>query len=129
MIKAYINRKKARLLVDSGASKSVFDTKRMQEFSIAKKKSQPHKLSTGLGTNSMKSHVSVLKNLRIGELVLKEYSAVLLDLSHVNHSYTSIGLEPIDGVIGNDILTWADAIIDYKKMELKLRIKETKFTK
>ena len=35
---------------------------------------------------------------------IKNYQTVLLDLSHVNNSYSQIKIKPIDGVLGSDIL-------------------------
>ncbi|HVA98908.1 MAG TPA: clan AA aspartic protease, partial [Bacteroidia bacterium] len=61
-----------------------------------------------------------------GDLEIKKQPVLLLDLSHVNTSYESIGLKPIDGVLGSDLLLKYDAIIDYKKCELRLTNKTKK---
>ena len=56
----------------------------------------------------------------LGKLEIADYYATILDLMHVNQSYEKLDLAPIDGVIGGDILTDYNAVIDYKKMELIL---------
>ena len=70
----------------------------------------------------MKSKITEIKKLQIGDLILKDYQTVLLDLSHVNQSYLQAGLKAIDGIIGNDILMKHKAVIDYHKKELKLSL-------
>ena len=45
---------------------------------------------------------------------------VLLDLSHVNNTLNTQGVEQIDGVIGADFLKKNNAIIDYGQNKLFL---------
>ena len=126
LINVKINNKKALLIIDTGASSTVFDKEKIKKFAAEKEFISNDKLSTGLGTNSMKSEKTVLKKIIFGELELKKQPVLLLDLSHVNTSYESIGLKPIDGVLGSDLLLKYDAIIDYKKCELRLTNKTKK---
>jgi hypothetical protein len=121
MIKVLINRKKANLIIDTGASKTVFDKTRIENYVLEKAFDIHDKLSTGLGTNTMESHTTVLKKIKIGDIDIVEYKAVLLDLSHVNHSYKELGLEPVDGVLGSDIFFKYNAVIDYGKKVIKLK--------
>ena len=44
-----------------------------------------------------------------------------MNLDHVNSAFESMGLEKVDGVIGADILTNYNAIIDYKNLTLYLK--------
>ncbi len=123
MVKLYINRKVARVIIDTGASATVFDKTRILKYITDTTVKEHDNLSSGLGTNSMKSHFTTLKKVRIGELKITDYKAVLLDLSHVNKSYHQVGLTPIDGVLGSDILLKHKAIIDYASQKLKLKKK------
>ncbi len=119
-ISARINGKAVQLLIDTGASRTVFDKERSLRY-VGESSHEPHdKLSTGLGTNTMKTHLVKLKKIRIGELLIENFEAVLLDLAHVNESYEKLGLAPIDGVLGGDVLYKYKAVINYNKMELKL---------
>jgi hypothetical protein len=68
----------------------------------------------------MQSFIATLKQFHLGGLKLKNYVSIFIDLSHVNAAYSQIGIEEVDGVIGNDILMKFKASIDYKKKELKL---------
>jgi predicted aspartyl protease len=120
-IKARINGKLARFLVDTGASRTVVDKARIMRF-IPHEEAEFEKLesfSAGLGTNTMESHTIVLKSLSFGRLVIKDYQTAALDLSHVNQSYGMIRMKKIDGVIGGDLLHRLRAVIDYKMEEVR----------
>ena len=122
-IVARINGKSVQMLIDTGASRTVFDKKRSLRF-VGESNHEPHdKLSTGLGTNTMKTHIANLKKIRIGDLLIENFEAVLLDLEHVNDSYEKLGLTPIDGVLGSDLLVKHKAVINFGKKELKLNVK------
>lgn len=121
MIKLKINGKPANLIIDTGASKTVFDIKRIEKFVGAKKFDTHDKLSSGLGTNTMQSQLTKLDKINIGKIEIKNYDTILLDLSHVNNSYEQAGLKAIEGVLGSDILLKYKAVIDYDKKEMKLK--------
>jgi predicted aspartyl protease len=123
-LKTKINGKNARLLIDTGASRTVFDQERIMQFVSQKIFESNDKLSTGLGTNSMPTSMVSLKSLKIGDLLIDNFQAVLLDLQHVNNTYYKLGHTAIDGVLGNDILVKYKAVIDYKKLELSLSLKK-----
>ncbi len=118
-----INGKPARLLVDTGASRTVFDAERIKNFLNARRPrlKKIDKLSTGLGTNTMESHSVILKEFLIGETRFDEYHAVVLNMEHVNQSYHMLGHPEIDGVLGSDILNGLKAVIDYRKKEIRWR--------
>lgn len=116
-IEAVINDGTARLLIDTGASRTVFDVERIKAF-LTKKKyrfKKFSKLSTGLGTNTMKSQSVILEEFRLGETVFKDYQAVVLNMEHVNQSYHMLGQKEIDGVLGGDLLFKLKVKIDYRK--------------
>jgi predicted aspartyl protease len=123
-IKATLNSKEANLLVDTGASRTVFDLNRIGKFVRKSKKSfESYGGSTaGLGTNTMESHYTIIKKFGISELCIENFQAILLDMKHVNESYELLGLTAIDGVLGSDVLMEFKAVIDYDKEILKLKI-------
>lgn len=122
MLQAKIGRKKVRMLVDTGASMTVFDKSRLQiilnqgndDFE------KIEQLSTGLGTNSMEGAMAILPSLNFGTLKIRNFSTVVLDISHVNESYQLLGFKSIDGVLGSDILMKYQAEISFASLELRL---------
>lgn len=111
------------MLIDTGASKTVFDENRIKKFIDENEFILNEKLSTGLGTNSMQTHSATIKKIQFGKIVLKNFNTILLDLSHVNESYSKLDLPVIDGVLGSDLMIEYNAVIDYKSKELKLNWK------
>ncbi|HLG04210.1 MAG TPA: retropepsin-like aspartic protease [Bacteroidia bacterium] len=120
LVRIRINGKNANVILDTGASKTVFDLKRIAGFLKAEKMTENDRLSTGLGTASMESQLVFLQKISIGTFVLENFPAVVLDLSHVNTAYHTLGLSLVDGVIGSDILEACNAVIDYGKKTLTL---------
>ena len=121
MVKVEVNGIPARMLVDTGASRSVFDQERIGRFfEEMPDMAENQQKSTGLGTRDMQSQALYLNTLSIGELIIRKYPAVVLDMSHVNISYSELGMEPIDGVLGSDILMKYGAVIDYGKRILRI---------
>lgn len=120
-ITAKIKRKSVRLVVDTGASQTVFDINRISEFIGHSDFEKIASFSSGLGTNTMESHLVFVPGFKIGTLEIKDEKMVLLDLTHVNQSFEMLNLKPIDGVLGGDVLRRYNAVIDYEKKVLILK--------
>lgn len=116
-----INGKSASMVLDTGASRTVFDKKGIKKFVKDSKATLHDKLSGGLGTTTMKSHKISIRQIKLGDIKINNYETVLLDLSHVNKSYKQIGLNPVDGILGGDILHQYKATISYEKNLLLLK--------
>ncbi|MCF8426902.1 MAG: retroviral-like aspartic protease family protein [Bacteroidia bacterium] len=117
-----IGRRNARMLLDTGASKTAFDSNQIKKF-IGK--NEPENLginSVGLGSNQVATHLTQLTSLKIGEIALKKVDIAVLDLAHVNEAYQILGFPEIDGVLGSDILVKLKAIINLEKLVLKLKL-------
>lgn len=122
MITVKINGKPANMLIDTGASKTVFDLTRIRKY-IEDKSGDFEKfpqLSTGLGTNTLESHSTVIKKLVIGGYLEKNFRAILLDLANINQSYKLLKIKPIDGVIGSDLLVQSRAQINFLTKTIKV---------
>ncbi len=120
LLRVKINGKKANCILDTGASKTVFDSERIKRFLKREALHDNERLSTGLGTASMHSQVLFISKLELGAYTIKKLPTIILDLSHINQTYSSIGFEEIDGVIGSDVLMEAKGIIDFGKSMLTL---------
>ncbi|MBN2236379.1 MAG: clan AA aspartic protease [Bacteroidales bacterium] len=117
-----INNIDCNLLIDTGASRSVFDANIIHQYVENPELSDNEQLSTGLGTNEMKSQILNLEQFEIGTFKLRNFETVIIDMKHINQSFSIFGLRPIDGVIGGDILKTYHAVINYQKKELRLKI-------
>jgi predicted aspartyl protease len=122
-IEVKINNKAGVLLVDTGASKTVFDSGSIHHYIKNLETLQNDKLTTGLGTNSMISHKAIINRIAIGKLELFKFEAVLIDLSHVNNSYEQLNLPNINGVLGSDLLMKFRGVVDYNKKQLIFNFK------
>jgi len=120
-IRVKIGRKKANLLLDTGASKTVFDKKKVLQFIEKKYIKKNENKSVGLGTDAVKTATTQLAKVKFNKLKLAIIEVVVLDLSHVNITYKLLGLDQIDGVLGSDFLYDHKAIINYEKKRLTLK--------
>ncbi len=108
-----------RMIVDTGASKTVFDLDwARQQAAITVERNE--ELSTGLGTNSMESFHFTAASIQLGELGLQALEVLAIDLSHVNDTYEQLDLPTIAGVLGSDLLSEYKAVIDYGTATLTL---------
>jgi predicted aspartyl protease len=108
------------VVLDTGASKTVFDRTFIEKHMKNTELLSSELLSTGLGTSNMESHTILLPVLKIGKFKLKNFEVAVLDLSMISQAYSNLNLPPVIGVLGGDILMPYQAIINYKKLHLKL---------
>jgi hypothetical protein len=109
-----------KAVLDTGASKTVFDKTILLELIREEDLLSTDKLSTGLGTTSMESFVITIPDFRIGSFHIPELEGAVLDLSNINEAYGKMELQRVIGVIGGDILMNHQAVIDYGNSTLKL---------
>ena len=125
LVEIVIFGKKLLAVVDTGASRSVFDKTFIKDHLKDLDHSEETQATTLFSTSSTLQ--AVIPVLKIGRLVLKNYETVALDLETVNQAYEGLGHPPIIGILGSDLLLKYQAIINYKKMRLFL-FREPKLT-
>lgn len=118
LIESLINNKKAALILDTGASKTVLDQNNIDVFIADNSLQDEEKKTSGIGTNTMDSKSVVLDSISFNQLKINEYKVAVLDLVHVNNSYEKLKLPKIEGILGGDILNQYNAVIDYKNKTL-----------
>ena len=119
-----INGKSARFVVDTGASRTVFDKERILAYIDNPEFNEKEGLSAGIGGTDISSFIFKLEELSFGELSIKDYQAVAMDLSNVNNSYAMLNIPPVDGVLGGDLLYKHKAVISYKLKKMRLTPKQ-----
>ncbi|WGD33516.1 retropepsin-like aspartic protease [Olleya sp. YS] len=119
-IKASINNIKGLFILDTGASNSCVGFEATQKFNLLKVKDS-NILAAGAGATNMATQVSKNNTIKIGRLKIDKAALVLFDLSHVNSALINHNAQPVDGIIGADILKKVKGIIDYEKKYLYLK--------
>lgn len=118
-----INNKPARFVVDTGASRTVFDKDRILNYIDNPEFNEKEGISAGIGGTDISSFIFNIEELSFGDLKINGYQAVAMDLSNVNNSYAMLKLPPVDGVIGGDLMKKHQAIINYKLKKMRLTTK------
>ena len=127
LIDVYLFDQSFKMVLDTGASKTVLDKTTLLASGIPEEKIlNTNIVSTGLGTNYMESFILELPSLGIGNWKVKKFLTAVLDLSAVNFAYQQMNLPPVIGVLGGDILVPYAARIDYQKQTLTLRERKRK---
>ena len=122
MIKGKINSVEANFLIDTGASRSVFDPTVISRYVENPKFEKKTGITAGVGSSDLESSTFVIDSLSFGDIEIKHYEAVALDLENIHETYQKLGLPSIDGILGGDLLYKLKATINY-------RLRKIRFTK
>jgi len=106
-------------VIDTGASKTVFDINLKNHFKVVEMNNTEIQ-SAGIGEGNIETQVGMLHSINIGALHLIDEPVALINLKFINELYSKFSDEQIVGLIGSDFLVKYQAIINYKKKELKL---------
>ncbi len=118
MFHASVNGLKANTLIDTGASKTILDLSRSAYF-LGDAEIKPFsKLFTGVGSNQIKTYISSIHTLVIGQREFSQLDVLLIDLAAINQTYAIYDLPRIDMVLGGDLLVKMNAVIDYPGKKL-----------
>ena len=124
-VKATINGKKGRFILDTGASNSCVGFDQIKRFKLQAKDSKTK--AAGAGATDMLTQQALKNKLKIGKWKYHNLHLVLFDLTHVNKALTQHNAKAVHGIIGADVLQKGKAIIDYKKNRLYLKRKVFKY--
>ncbi len=119
-LKVKINGKPAVLILDTGASRTVFDMNAVKDLLPDVDLEKHGEASSGVGSNELQSYSAIIRELEIGTLKIKKYHCAILDLTHVNMAYEMVGRPKVHGVLGGDILKKYKAKINYETKTLTL---------
>lgn len=106
-------------IIDTGASKTVFDIKHKNHFKIIESKHTEIK-SAGIGEGNIETFIANLPEITFGDLKLYNWLVAVIDLQHINQLYQQFTGETIVGLLGSDFLVQHQAILDIKKLSLTL---------
>lgn len=129
LVKAIFNKKHTGyLILDTGASKTVFDMEKLTPMVDMIPFDEEKIKSSGITEGFLQSKVGMIPQLQIGDLILKDYTIVMLDLSHINKLYEQFSKKQIWGLIGGDFFKKYQTKINYKNCTLNI-IPEVKSSK
>ncbi|WP_296314587.1 retropepsin-like aspartic protease family protein [Winogradskyella sp. UBA3174] len=119
-IKASINGIKGQFILDTGASSSCVGFEAIERFNLKVKDSEIK--AVGAGASNMMTKISKSNHLKIGKWKKTRVVIILFNLTHVNEGLVNHNAEPVDGIIGADVLKKGKAVIDYEKKYLYLKL-------
>ena len=119
-IKAILNDIEGLFILDTGASNTCADLTQTEKFKLI---SENSKIKASSATNLMQeTKISKKNKLQVGKWNSKSCSVVLFDMNHINTALNERKIQKVDGIIGADTLKKANAIIDYEKNRLYLKL-------
>lgn len=107
-------------VVDTGASKSVFD-KNLEKFYVPADEGADQLHTAGIGEKPIETTIAILHPFSLGKFKVKNMKVALLDLAHINKLYSKATSLQICGLLGGDFLMKYRAIVDYRKKILILQ--------
>lgn len=119
MVQGRINGKEANFLIDTGASRSVFDLTTMSEFIDDPQFQKKEGITASVGSSDLESSTFNIESIEIGNIEIRHYQAVALDLENIHETYEKINLPKIHGIIGSDILVKHKAVINYRLKRIR----------
>ena len=120
LIKGKIEKIPVHLVIDTGASHSCFDLNFIKFLNQNAHITDNDGMNVGVGSSDFESKITVIQNFKVGNLKIKDYKVVLIDLENINMAYRSIKLPEVHGIIGGDFLAKHCALIDYHEKKLTL---------
>ncbi|WP_299219388.1 retropepsin-like aspartic protease [uncultured Aquimarina sp.] len=118
-VKAMLNGIEGNFIVDTGASNSCVGFDAVEKFDLFAQDSDVK--AAGAGATDMLTQLSKKNTLQLGKWSKKSISLILFDLTHVNTALIAHQAEPVDGIIGADVLKRGKAVIDYDQKCLYLK--------
>ena len=126
MIQGKINGMEANFLIDTGASRSVFDPTVISRFIENPLFEKKEGITAGVGGNDLESSTFIIDALTLGEIEIHHYEAVALDLENIHETYQKLRLPAIDGIIGGDLLYRLKATLNYRLRKIRFTTPRSK---
>lgn len=117
--KVIINGKELNMLVDTGASFTILDRPAFDKIKNKYPLAQSATLASGFGGTGG-YEVTIANSVKFNGIEFKKYGLAVMDISPIFGLYTQAGIdEKMDGVLGADILTHTQSVIDMSKYVIK----------
>ncbi len=120
-INAKLNGIHTRLLLDSGADKTFIEASKNSKLGLESRGTD--KSASGAGASHLQMTLATVESFEIEDFIIYNLEVGLMNLNHINISLINARMEPVDGILGADILFEYDAVIDYRGLILYLKPK------
>ncbi len=111
-------------IVDTGASKTVFDSNLEGHYKLVENSSQEQYQSAGISVGMVETRVGSIGKIRLGKLKIRDLKVALIDLSHVNDIYRKYRDIQIAGLLGSDVMMAYGCHIDYQTATITFQKKK-----
>jgi predicted aspartyl protease len=118
----FLNHHPVRVVIDTGASRSVFDKEVIQKMLPHVELKNNEESAVGMGSNQIESSLAILPQLKIGKLNLYNYPAGILDMQHANGAYEKLSMKPVHGILGCDVLVKYKASLSLRNKRITFRV-------
>ena len=119
-VKCKINHKKANLIVDTGATRTIINLDSCKKLMISSKDENGDNIrieTKGIGSNNLTSVPITIDEITLNRLHIKNADAFATDLSDSVDVLKDKA--HIDGIMGSDILNQYSSVIDYGKCVIR----------
>lgn len=113
-----INNIDAIFLLDTGASSSIIDLRKLYKYTSTK----PVKtMNISSISNYIDTYQINIKNFKIGYYNIKNIIINVADLINLNNTFSTNNIKIIDGILGNDIIFKIISSIDIENKKIILK--------
>jgi hypothetical protein len=110
------------VVLDTGAAKTIVDLSYCRSEGIAVSDTgQPGAPAVGAGNMTVSVYTLVDGRLTLEGMPVRSDGIFAIDMSHTNQKLKMRGADPIRAVLGQDVLRYHDAVIDYATLALFLK--------
>ena len=106
-------------VIDSGASKSVFDVLLTDQYTADENESV---MATGLGKEVVETSSGTIAEFKIGSIGFGSLKVALVNFDHINDEYAKFSNKRIVGLIGCDFLYSHKVILDLGQSKLLMEV-------
>lgn len=115
-----VNGKPCIFLIDTGGGATLIDKSKKYKFGLEASKTGDY--AAGIGSVSALTKTSA--TLQINGYEIEEKNLYLMDISYINSEFRKNHARQVDGVLGTDFLDKYEAVIDYSRCNLFLKIRK-----
>ena len=120
MVEGRVNEIPCNLVIDTGASRTVFDRSFFEDRVEVLDVKTDDLLTAGIPASHIETVFARIDRFCLSDVAFDDQQILLIDMNSINHLYQSATGKKVHGLLGCDFLIRHDAIIDLKTRILSL---------